>query len=479
MKPLLLLAAAAILLAAGCRIAPAPPRAPSTTEPGVLSVHVLPNRMTLVHSQATHNQVVSLVLMARGGASADPDGKAGRARLMSRVLTKGTANRTSDEIAEALEDLGASIGAADTHDYIAVSLRCVRQDFPRVFDLFAEIVLESNFPLEEIQTERARQAAAIRMREDRPPSAALRRLREMLYHPHPYARPLDGTFESLEGLTQRDLFEARNEAFRPENMVVALVGDIPFEEARAMVEARFGGLAPGEAPRATSRRSFGQAGARADVPRRIEQGFVAIGATTCESAHADAPALDVLAALLGGGMSSRLFDELRDRRNLGYMVGAMHQGAAQPGIFAAYLGTTEETVRRSIQSHGDPTGMFDRARLDQPGGLPPSARPDVLDEMQWAAAMLWREVELLKAEPVSPEDLDRAREYLVGAHLRGRETNAQRAHQLAYWEMIGAGAAFDDRYPELIRAVTSRDVLRVANKYLADPTTVILRPEAP
>jgi predicted Zn-dependent peptidase len=397
-------------------------------------------------------------------------------RLMTRVLAKGTSTRTSDEIAAALEDRGARVWAADSQDSVTFSLKCLRRDLPDVFAIFAEVVLDASFPLPEIETERQRLAAEIRMREDRPPSAAIRRLKELVFPQHPYARPLEGTPRTIQNLYQADLVAARAEALKPESMAFSLVGNVALDEARRLVEGAFGHLEPTAAPQATARRTFAGAGGRDEITRRVSQGFVALGVLTCPVAHEDQPALDVCSALLGGGMSSRLFDELRDRRSLGYMVGSSHQNLQESGVFMLYLGTTAGTVRQSIEAHGDPTGLFDRSRL-APAARPASGTPDAYDEHQWAAAMLWREVELLKQEPPSPEDLDRARSYLVGGYLRDHETNSQQAYNLGYWHHVGAGVEHDARHAELLRAVTSRDILRVSNKYLNDPASVLLRPE--
>lgn len=461
------MAAAALLLAA-CAARQPQQRVESrqwpevTRQAGDVMIHQFPNRLTLLHRRNTTNEIMAVACLSRPGANADPDDKVGRTHLLMRTLPKGTKTRSSDEIAEILEGMGVRFGASDSYDYVGVGMQCVRPDFAAAMDVMADVVRNPTFPLQEIEGEKERIYGEIQAREDRTPSATLKRFREALLGPGPYGRSLEGERETVRLLTQTDLVAAYQEAFRPENMVIAIVGNMDFEEAKAAVAKHFGDMPSLGLPYAEARKSYLPSAQKVDFSRDVEQGFVAMGCVTAPLDSADAPAIDITSAILGQGMSARLFRELRDKRGLAYAVGALNTQYRHTGMFAVYIGTTPENVRESVAQHGDPLQMF-----DQPGMTP----------MDWAASALWAEVENLSREPVPAEELERARSYLIGGYLRSHEANAQQAQFLAYWHLMGLGVEYDEKYPELLRAVTSRDVMRVANKYLHSPTITILRPQ--
>lgn len=440
----------------------------TTTLDAQTTLHRFDNGLLLVHRRTTANDIVGVSLLSRPGSVADPEGKSGRANLMARLLTKGTKTRTSDEIASAIEGLGARLSASADHDYVSVSLQCVRDDFARSLEILADVTRHPSFPLAEIDTERKRVLADIRMKDDRPPSATMKHLRRELFDPHPYARALDGDPADIATLTQLDLATAHIEHFRPDLIVVGVVGDLPFETVRAALDARFGDWPDSGDPLAEARKTFGGPGRHIALERDIEQGFIALATHTAPEGHPDSPAVDVASAVLGQGMSSRLFTVLRDQQGLAYTVGAFVTRHFDAGFLAAYIGSSPASIK-------DDNAEL-RALATKTYGKSPL--PDQLQVAKFdlISAKLWDEVDAIKREPVPEAELDRARAYIVGNYLRRHETNSQQAFYLAYCELAGLGVAYDRQYPQRVREVTSRDVLRVANKYFNDPTVVVTRP---
>jgi predicted Zn-dependent peptidase len=267
----------------------------------------------------------------------------------------------------------------------------------------------------------------------------MKRFRAQLFGSHPYARQPGGEPETVAALTQIDLVAAHRLAFRPENMVVSIVGDISLEDARTLVASAFGDMEASGEPVLEARRSFAPSASRTEFERDVEQGIVVLGTRGCSHSDPDSAALDVATAILGQGMSSRLFTELRDKQGLAYMVGAQSNEMHLAGFVLTYIGTSPATVDRALDG-------------------------------------LWEQMSLMREEPVTTEELERAIAYLVGGYLRDHESNSRQAYYLGFWEACGLGAEYDTRYPELVRAVTVRDVMKVANKYFNDPTVVVLRP---
>ncbi len=405
-------------------------------------IHKLENGLTLLHRRVPDSGIIAMSWLSVPGASVDPGDKIGRTHLMMRLLSKGTKSRSADQVSEDLEDIGARISTSASHEYVSAGLQCVRGDLSRAFEILSDVIINPTFPLEEIRLEKRRVLSEIRVRDDRPSGAAMKRLRRQLFEPGPYGRPVDGEPETIETLTQTDLVEAHREVLFPDQMIVSLVGDIPAEEAIRLVEERLGALPASGRPDAEVSQNWRPRAGLDQILRSVEQSFIASGYITCPITHEDAPALDVMAAVLGQGMSSRLFVRLRDEKGLAYGVGAFGANYRHAGYLATWIGTTPERICESLDG-------------------------------------ISAEIETIRQEPVTQEELDRARAYLIGGYLRDHETNGQKASHLAYWQFAGLGTEHDERYPDLIRDVTTRDVMRVANKYLTDPATVLVRPEDP
>lgn len=227
--------------------------------------------------------------------------------------------------------------------------------------------------------------------------------------------------------------------YRPDRMVLAVSGNVP----RAPVLAAAGRLfrrlpaAPG-VPTVPTTELRPRAEPRI-VEREARQAQVLIGFVAPPVVHPDYAPVRVLAMVLGGGMSSRLFTELRDRRGLAYSVGVLATARTGPALFAPYLGTA-------------------------PGNA------------DAALAGMLAEVERIRAEVIGEQELARARAYLLGTLAMDRRTSARLAWHLAFYELIGAGWDWPQRFAHAVESVTIADIARVAQRYLVHPTVVVLRP---
>ena len=419
------------------------------------TMQTLPNGLTLIHRESTANAIVGLTVAIDMGAAQEPPEKAGQTNLMMRLLPKGTKTRTAEAIAARLADLGASLTPAAGYDVCTLSLQCLDEDLDEAFELMADVLLNPVFPAAELRLEREKVLAGIRRTEDQPGAFASREFRRAVYGGHAYGTPLEGTPETLEGITAIDLGAAHREAFVPSNMVVAVVGRVPRERIEALATQHLGALALERKPRYIADKVIAPGGSIREFPRPSQQGFVVIGNLTCPVGDRDQAPLEVAATILGGGMSSRLFAELRDRRGLAYAVGAGAGFQRHQGVFSVYIGTNAETIEK----------WFPRGGTAE---INPALRNG-----------LWQEVDILRREPVTEEELERARNYIAGNMLRARERHLAQASALAWMQVSGLGIDHEDRLLAAIRAVTARDVMRVANKYFLDPTVVVVRPAAP
>jgi predicted Zn-dependent peptidase len=227
--------------------------------------------------------------------------------------------------------------------------------------------------------------------------------------------------------------------YRPDRMVLAVSGHVPAAKVVRAAARLFKDLPaaaatprPG-APEATPR------GGRRLVERPVQQAQVLVGYLGPSLLQPDYAATRVLATVLGGGMSGRLFRELRDQRGLAYSVGMLGSFRTGPSFLVSYLGTA-----------------------------PPNAEA--------AETGMLGEIDRVRGEPVTERELARAKAYLLGNLAMDRRTNARHTWYMAFFEVIGAGWDFPERYARAVEAVTADDVARVARRYLTQPTVIVLQP---
>ena len=222
-------------------------------------------------------------------------------------------------------------------------------------------------------------------------------------------------------------------------MVLAVSGQVPPGPVVKAAERLFGKLEPSGRDQAETPPATAPVGGRRVIERPAQEAQVLIGYPGPGIGDPAYPATRVLGALLGGGMAGRLFVELRDNRGLAYSLGVLAPYRTGPGLFLAYLGTERHNAAA-------------------------------------AEAETLHELERVRAAPPSEEELQRAKAYVLGQLALDRRTNARQAWYLAFFEAVGAGGDFPQRYAKAIETVTPADVLEAARRYLVNPTIVVLLP---
>jgi predicted Zn-dependent peptidase len=425
-----LLLALAVLGAAAIAEAAAPPR---------VTRHVLPNGLTIVVREDASVGVMAAALHVRAGSLFETPETAGITNFLHRVMLRGTERYTALTLAETVEDLGGTLEAAGDVEYGDVHGTALARNWESLLRLIAEVARHPTLPAEEIERERRLIQSAIQTRGDTPFQRAFDSMLTDLYGPHPYAWPAVGRRESVERLTREALRAHYTAIYRPDRMVLAVSGNVPAARVTRAAERLFGDLPPAAAPTRVSVVEAAPRGGRRLVERPVQQAQVLVGYLGPSLLEADYPAARVLATVLGGGMSGRLFRELREQRGLAYQVGMLGTYRTGPSFLVGYLGTAPPNVEAA---EGGMLAEIDRVRREQ----------------------------------VDEADLARARAYLLGTLAMDRRTSARHAWYMAFFEVVGAGWDFPDRYARAVEAVTAADVARAARRYLARPTVVVLQP---
>ncbi|HUP69276.1 MAG TPA: pitrilysin family protein, partial [Acidimicrobiales bacterium] len=273
-----------------------------------------------------------------GTGSRDEDGALfGASHFLEHLLFKGTATRSARQIAEDVDAVGGDMNAFTTKEYTAFYLRVLDRSFDLALDILSDILWSPAFRPEEVEAERQVILEEILMRADEPADFVHEVFTEALFPDHPVGREVLGDEESIEAMVVADIagFHARH--YRPANMVFAAAGQLHHDAVVEGLEARFQGVAGGAKPVRVAPKHPPQALA-VDV-RPTEQVHVVVGSRSLDSHDEDRYALSVLNHVLGGGLSSRLFQKIREERGLAYSVYSYRSGFADTGVLAVYAGT--------------------------------------------------------------------------------------------------------------------------------------------
>ena len=428
------LATLALLLVTGVAYAAAPP--PAVTR------RVLASGMTVIVRQDASVGVMAASLHVRAGSLFETADTVGITNFLHRVMLRGTSRYNALQLTEAIEDLGGSLDASGDVEYGEVRGTALARNWEGLLKLMAEVALRPTLPDDDIERERRLIQSAIQTRGDTPFQRAFDSLLVDLYGPHPYAWPSVGRRESIERIDRTALRAHYAAIYRPDRMVLAVSGPLDSGKVIRLAERVFrtpsvpGGPMPRGAGEATARNE------RRVVERPVQQAQVLVGYLGPSLTQPDYAAVRVLGTVLGGGMSGRLFTELRDKRGLAYSVGMLGTFRTGPSFLITHMGTAPANAEA-------------------------------------AEAGVLAEIDRIRAEPVTERELARAKAYLLGNLAMDRRTNARHAWYMAFFEVTGAGWDFPERYARAVEAVTVEDVARVARQYLVQPTVVVVQPPKP
>lgn len=399
---------------------------------------VLPNGLTVIVRPDPAVGVMAASLHVRAGSRFETADTAGISNFLHRVMARGTKRYTALQLTEAIEDLGGSLDASGDVEYTEVRGAALARNWEALLGLVAEVALRPTFPNEEIERERRLIQSALQTRGDTPFQRAFDAMLQDLYGAHPYAWPSAGRRESIERIDRAALQAHYAAIYRPDRMVLAVSGHVPGDRVLRVAERLFRATPPAAAPVTAGPVAATPRGDRRVVERPVQQAQVLVGYLGPSLTEPDYPAVRVLATVLGGGMSGRLFTELRDKRGLAYSVGVLSSFRSGPSL-VTYMGTA-----------------------------PASAEA--------AEAGVLSEIDRIRVEQVSERELARGKAFLLGNLAMDRRTNARHAWYLAFFEVIGAGWDFPERFERAVEAVTVADLARVAGRYLTRPTVVVLKP---
>ncbi len=399
--------------------------------------YTLANGLRIVVKPNHSVPLVSMRLAFMGGQLAENEETQGVTSFLSEMLEKGTEQRSSAQIAAEVEGMAGSIEGFSGRNTFGLTAEFLSESIDAGIELFADVFLHPAFDPDEIDKLRAETLAALKRREDQLAQKAFELFAQGLFEGHPYRFTTIGTDASVQAFDSDLLREIWSRYARPSNAVLSVVGDV---DADAVVEAIALRLVDWSGPEQVNLPER-NAPPAPEEPREVtiekgkQQVHIVMGFPGIALGDPDQPALDVLTQVLSG-QGGRLFMELRDKRSLAYSVTAFSIEGVDPGSFGVYIASSPDKLQESL------SGL--REQLQR-----------VLDE------------------PFLPEEIERAKAYLIGSHAISLQRYGAQASLLSLDELYGLGASYYLGYPSRIEAVGADDLRRVAKRIIQLDTPLV------
>lgn len=396
-------------------------------------VHGLAGGATLVTAAIPERLSASVVLMFGGGSRLEDERLAGVSHFIEHLFFKGTRRRpTSKEIADAIEGVGGFINASTDKELTAYWTRVPAEHLALGIDVLLDVVSNSNLAPADVERERMVILEELRMYQDQPQDFVQNLFEEVMWPGHPLGRDIAGTEQSVARLTRDDILEFANSRYRLPNLVIGVAGAIDEQTTVGLVGS---GLAlPAELDGWPSPTTPAVLDAARVVMRRrrTEQAHICMGVRAFSYVHPDRYVLDLLNTVLGEGMSSRLFLNIRERLGLAYDVHSFTQKHRDTGLLGVYLGVEPKKAAQAVAA--------------------------VMGEMR-----------VLREQDLTAEELYRAKEFTKGRLRLELETTNGVAFWLTYQQLLMGAIKTIDEEVALVDVITAEDVRRVANEVLGGP----------
>jgi len=390
---------------------------------------VLPSGLRLVTERMPHVRSVSIGVWLARGSRHEPVAQSGIAHFVEHMLFKGTAARSAEDIAQTIDSIGGQMDAFTAKEYASYFIKVLDEHLPLAVDVLSDIVMRPAFSPDDIEREKKVVLEEIKMVEDTPDDLVHELFTEHFWRNHPLGRPILGTKETVESLTVDGLRRYFGGVYTSPNLIVVAVGNVEHEQVRDLVARFFEGLPVVSEP-------------IADTPplvvpqvlirnKELEQSHVCLGTSGYQQDHAERYASYVLNTVLGGSMSSRLFQNVREKRGLAYAVFSGLSAYRDAGSVTIYAGCANDAVSELID-------------------------------------VVIAELRRLKEEALPGSELRRAKDHLKGSLMLSLESTSSRMSHLARQEIYFDRQFGLDETLNGVERVAVDDVQRVARDLFAD-----------
>ncbi|OFW09597.1 MAG: hypothetical protein A3H96_06710 [Acidobacteria bacterium RIFCSPLOWO2_02_FULL_67_36] len=403
---------------------------------------VLANGLRLITESMPHVRSVTIGVWLMRGSRHEVDAQSGIAHFVEHMLFKGTATRSAEDIAQAIDSIGGQLDAFTAKEYASYYIKVLDEHLPLAVDLLADIVLRPAFPIDEVEREKKVILEEIKMVEDTPDDLVHELFTQHFWEGHPLGRPILGTKETVESFDEPSLREYFARAYVAGNMIVSAAGNLVHDRVRELIEQAFRDVpSDGEPLTADPPRVVPQVITRT---KDLEQSHLCLGTNSYPQRHDDRYVSYILNTVLGGSMSSRLFQNVREKRGLAYAVFSGLSAYRDAGNITIYAGCANDAVAQVID-------------------------------------LCVEELRGLKLAPVPESELRRAKDHLKGSLMLSLENTASRMSHLARQEIYFDRHFGLDETLSGVERVTEEDVQRVARDLFSNGSlaATVLGPSVP
>ena len=391
---------------------------------------ILENGLTLLTESMPHVRSVAVGVWLKRGSRHETPEQTGISHFIEHMVFKGTKNRTAERIAAEVDSIGGYMDAFTAKEYASFHLKVLDEHLPLAIDILGDVVLNPLFdPLEMIKEKKVI-FEEINMVEDTPDDLVMELFTQAFWPDHPLGRPILGTKRSVESFRRQDLASFFKRVYHPGNIVIAAAGHLDHGKTAGLVRGHFGALTDGRTPR-NGHAPKARARIVTRAKKELEQVHLCLGTPAYPQAHGDRYGVYILNTVLGGSMSSRLFQNVREKRGLVYSISSGVSAYSDAGTLTIYAGTSldsvDEVVRLSLE-----------------------------------------ELRRMKGEALPDDELRRAKDHLKGSLMLSLENTSSRMSHIARQEIYFGRTFVLDEILAGIEAVSAEDVPRIAGELFRD-----------
>lgn len=387
----------------------------------------LANGVRVITEVMPHVRSVSAGLWVASGSRREKGPETGLCHFIEHMLFKGTGRRSAEDIAREVDSIGGNLDAFTSKEVVCFNIKVLDEHLDKGFDVLADLVLNPVFREEDINKEKGVILEELKMEEDSPDYLVHEIFCSNFWKDHPLGKPILGNKETIRGFDRPAIDEYYRRMYVPSDMVLTAAGNLNHGHVVKLADQHFSSLEtrppspPDLAPSTHARIALRN-------KKSLEQVHLCMGVPSYPLPHQERFGCYILNTLLGGGMSSRLFQNIRERQGLAYAVFSELNPYRDTGLLAVYAGTSIESTPKVVTS-------------------------------------VLKEFRQLKAEPVPADELRRAKDHLKGSLMLSLESTASRMSNLARQEMYFGRFFTLDELIDSIEAVKTEDIQRIANEF--------------
>lgn len=391
----------------------------------------LSNGLRVIAEKIPHFRSVSVGLWIGTGSMLETRGENGLSHFIEHMLFKGTQQRSAMQIAEEMDAIGGQVNAFTSKECTCYYAKVIDEHFEKALDLLSDMLLHATFNLQDLEKERSVILEEIAMTEDTPEDLVYELLSEAYFGDHALARPILGPAEVIRSVTREQILAFHRRHYRPDNTVLAVAGGYELDQLRELAGRYLGAwAAPAQAQKAEP---FAGCAQQVRIKRKdIEQVHVCLGYEGIATGADEAYPMAVFNNIFGGGMSSRLFQKIREEMGAAYSVYSYPTSYPDCGVYAIYAGTSIQQAQQ------------------------------VVDEIR-------RQVDRFLADGFTDREFTQARDQLKGGYILGLESTSSRMSALGRSKLLLGYANEIDEVIRRIERVTPQDVMSVARRILESP----------